>query len=289
MDKQAKTINRNKDFLLLLPSLTPLLLIFLYPLIHGFVLTFQQNGETGYSLANYVQFFSVKDFYNTIYRTLLLVIPSSILETVLAFCMAYYLRKSMRAKNLLNGLIMFPLTLGSLIVAVGMINFFKPNGWFNLSLQALGIIHQPVQLLYNFWGTFIALAILGTSFIFSNLVGLMESIDPSFEQAARSLGANGFQTFRKVFYPLIRSGVWNIFGLNLIIQLAVYPSAIIVGNPASDTRVFSVVAFEQAMQYFNYNMAETVAIIMALVQFICLGIIYFIRKKGYVGPASTFK
>ncbi|CAA7602619.1 Binding-protein-dependent transport system inner membrane component [Acididesulfobacillus acetoxydans] len=278
-----------KDTLLLLPSLLPLLLIFLYPLIQGILLTLHKNGEAGFTFYNYIQFFTVRDFSNTIFRTLVLVIPSSILEMTLAFAMAYHLRKPIRGKGLLNGLIMFPLTLGPLIVAVGMIDFFKPNGWFNLFLMHLGILHQPAQLLYNFWGTFISLTILGVGFIFSNLVGLMDSIDPSFEQAARSLGANGFQTFIRVFYPLIRSGVWNIFSLNVIMQLAVYSSAIIVGNPASSTRVFSVVAFEQAMQYFNYNMAETIAVIMAAVQFICLGVVHYIRKKGYVGSASTFK
>ncbi|KLU60102.1 sulfate transport system permease protein CysW [Peptococcaceae bacterium CEB3] len=278
-----------KDTLLLLPSLLPLLLIFLYPLIQGLFLTLHKNGASGFTLYNYIQFFKVRNFFNTIPRTLILVIPSSILEMVLAFAMAYHLRGPVRGKGLLNGLIMFPLTLGPLIVAVGMIDFFKPDGWFNLLLIHVGLVSRPLQLLYNFWGTFISLTILGIGFIFSNLVGLMDSIDPSFEQAARSLGANGFQTFVKVFYPLIRSGVWNIFALNVIMQLAVYSSAIIVGNPASSTRVFSVVAFEQAMQYFNYNMAETIAVVMAIVQFICLGVVHYIRKKGYVGSASTFK
>lgn len=280
---------KKSDYLLLLPSLVPLLLIFLYPFIKGVLLTFQKSGETAITLHNYFRFFTDDNFYMTIYHSVMLVLPAAILEVIIAFAMAYYLRNKLRGKQVLSGLIMFPLTLGPLIVAVGMISFFRPSGWFNQLLLSIGILNEPAQLLYNYWGTFISLLILGIAFMFSNLVGLMDTIDPNLEKAAGSLGANSFKTFTKVFFPLIRSGVLTVFSLNLIMQLAVYSSAIIVGNPAKDTRVFSVVAFEEAMRNFDYNMATTVAMIMAVTQFVFLGLIELIRRKGYVGNASTFK
>jgi putative spermidine/putrescine transport system permease protein len=277
------------DILLLLPSLIPLLLIFLYPFLKGVLLTFQENGETAITLHNYIRFFTEKNFYLTIPRTIALVLPASLVEMVISFAMAYYLRKQRRGKSFINGLIVFPLTLGPLIIAVGMIDFFRPGGWFNEALIGMGILKHSAHLLYNYWGTFISLIFLGVAFMFSNLVGLMETIDPNLEKAAGSLGAGGWKTFTKVFFPLIRSGVLTVFSLNVIMQLAVYSSAIVVGNPASDSRVFSVVAFEEAMRNFDYNMATTIAMIMAFTQFISLGIIAFIRKRGFVGNASTFK
>ena len=286
---RKSSLSKFADYLLLLPSLIPLLLVFVYPFIKGILLTFHKKDETAWSLANYIRFFTQSDFYTTIYKTFLLVFPSSVLEMVVAFAMAYYLRKNIKGKAIISGLIIFPLTLGALIIAVGMVDFFKPAGWLNEGLLTMGIIHQPVHLLYNYWGAFIGLTILGISFMFSNLTGLMEGIDPSFEQAARTLGANDFTTFRKVFFPLIRSGVLTVFALNFIMQLAVFSTAILVGNPASTTRVMTVAAFDEAMKNFDYNMASTIAMIMALTQAISLGIIFFIRKLGYVGSASTFK
>ncbi|UOF90607.1 ABC transporter permease subunit [Fodinisporobacter ferrooxydans] len=277
------------DSIFILPSLIPLLLLFCYPLLKGIFLTFHKSGEAGWTFFNYITFFTQHNFYDTIPRTFMLVFPASILELAIAFAMAYYLRKNIKGKQLLKGLIIFPLTLGPLIVAVGMIDFFKPTGWLNLFLMGIGIVHQPVKLLYNYWGTFIALVILGTAFMFSNLMELMETIDPNLELAAISLGAGEFMTFRRVFLPLIRSSVLTVYGLNFIMQLAVFESAILVGNPASDSRSFSVVAFQSAMQDFNYNMATTVAIVMGITQLISLGVIFFIRKKGYIGAASTFK
>ncbi|WP_180954898.1 ABC transporter permease [Bacillus sp. V3-13] len=282
-------VPKKKDFLLLLPALLPLLLIFVIPLVNGILLTFQSNGQPGFSLGNYIRFFTESQYYTTIFKTLLLVVPASILELIVAFAIAYYLRGKFKGKSLIAGLVIFPLTLGSLIVDMGIIVFFKPNGWFNQFLIGAGIIDEPIKLIYNFWGAFIALFILGVAFLASNFIGMMDSIDPNLEQAAKSLGASGWTAFWRVFYPLIRSSILTIYALNLIMQLGVYTSAVIVGNPASETRTFAVAAFEEAMRNFDYGMANTIAIVMAVTQLICLSIVYRLRQRGYVGSAATFK
>lgn len=280
---------RKRDYLLLLPSLLPLILLFVYPLLKGFVMTFQEPGETTLTLSNYIEFFTNSNYFNTIWRTLLLVIPASIVELIIAFGITYFIRGKMRGKGIIAGLVIFPLTLGSIIVDMAVIAFFKPTGWFNTTLINLGIIDEPFTLVYNYAGAFIAIVILGVAFIASNLVGMMDSIDPNLEKAARSLGASQWVTFKRVFWPLIRSNVLTVYALNLIMQIGVYSTAVIVGNPASETRTFVVVAFEEAMRNFNYNMANTVAIVMGVTQLLVLGIVFAIRKRGYIGSASTFK
>lgn len=280
---------KKKDFLLLLPALLPVVILFVYPLIQGIILTFQTNGESGFTLGNYIQFFTEPKYYETIFKTLYLVIPAAFLELIFAFAITYFIRGKMKGKGIIAALIIFPLTLGSLIVDMGIIAFFKPTGWFNQFLMGLGVIDEPITLIYNYWGAFIALFILGVAFLSSNLIGMMDSIDPNLEQAARSLGASEWVTFKRVFYPLIRSNLLTIFGLNMIMQIGVYTSAIIVGNPASETRTFAVVAFEEAMRNFNYNMSNTVAVVMAITQLLILMIIFALRKRGFVGSASTFK
>ncbi|MBS4209337.1 ABC transporter permease subunit [Bacillus sp. FJAT-50079] len=284
-----QSIPRKSDYLLLLPALLPIVVIFVYPFLKGILLTFQENGDSGFTLNNYIRFFTEPVYYKTISRTLLLVVPAAFLELIVAFAITYFIRGKMKGKGIIAGLIIFPLTLGSLIIDMGIIAFFSPSGWFNQFMMSIGLIEEPIRIVYTYWGAFIALFILGVAFLASNFIGMMDSIDTNLEQAARSLGANEWTTFRRVFFPLIRSNVLTIFALNLIMQIGVFTSAIIVGNPASDTRTFAVVAFEEAMRNFNYGMANTVAIVMALTQLACLLIIFAIRKRGYVGSASTFK
>lgn len=131
---------RKRDYLLLLPSLLPLILLFVYPLLKGFVMTFQEPGETTLTLSNYIEFFTNSNYFNTIWRTLLLVIPASIVELIIAFGITYFIRGKMRGKGIIAGLVIFPLTLGSIIVDMAVIAFFKPTGWFNTTLINLGII-----------------------------------------------------------------------------------------------------------------------------------------------------
>lgn len=287
MNQQVAT--KKSDYLLLLPALLPILIIFVYPLIKGVLLTFQENGSTTFTMGNYVEFFTNPAYYDSIFRTLYLVVPAAILELIVAFAITYFIRGKMKGKGVIAGLIIFPLTLGSLIIDMAIIAFFKPTGWFNTIMINAGLIEEPFILVYNYWGAFIALFILGVAFLASNLIGMMDSIDPNLEQAARSLGASEWVTFKRVFFPLIKSNVLTIFALNLIMQIGVYTSAVIVGNPSSETRTFAVIAFEEAMRNFNYNMANTVAVVMAITQLVILGIVFAIRNRGYVGSANTFK
>ena len=286
---KSEVFTKKKDYLLLLPSLIPILLLFLYPLLKGLVMTFQDSETSQLTLGNYIEFFTNPDYYSTIWRTLYLVVPATIIELLIAFGITYFIRGPLKGRGIIAGLTIFPLTLGSIIIDMGVIAFFKPTGWFNTTLINIGIIDEPFTLIYNYSGTFIALIVLGVAFMASNLVGMMGSIDPNLEKAARTLGAGRWVTFKRVFWPLIRSNVLTIFALNLIMQIGVYSSAVIVGNPASETRTFVVVAFEEAMRNFNYNMANTVAIVMGITQILALGIVFAIRKRGFIGSASTFK
>lgn len=287
MNHQAEP--KKSDYLMLLPSLLPVLLIFVYPLIRGVMMTFQENGTSNFTMGNYIEFFTNPAYYETIFRTLALVIPAAFLELLIAFAITYYIRGKMKGKGIIAGLIIFPLTLGSLIIDMAIISFFKPTGWFNTILMQIGLIEEPIRLVYNYTGAFIACVILGVAFLATNFIGMMDSIDPNLEKASRSLGASEWVTFRRVFYPLIRGGVLRVFALNIIMQIGVYTSAVIVGNPASATRTFAVVAFEEAMRNFNYSMANTVAVVMAITQLAILGIVFALRKRGFTGSASTFK
>ncbi|WP_010648032.1 ABC transporter permease [Oceanobacillus massiliensis] len=284
-----ETATKKADYLLLLPAILPILFLFVYPLIKGVLLTVQTTDDGAFTLQNYITFFTEKDYFDTIFRTVMLVIPASIAELFVAFTICFFIRGKMRGKGIIGAMIIFPLTLGSLIIDMGIITFFRPSGWFNEMLMSIGLISEPIQLVYNYWGAFIAIFILGVAFLASNFIGMMDSIDPNLEIASRSLGASEWTTFKRVFYPLIRNNVLTVFGLNIIMQIGVYSSAVVVGNPASETRTFAVVAFEEAMRNFNYSMANTVAIVMAVTQISVLMIVFWLKKRGYTGSASTFK
>ncbi len=238
---------------------------------------------------NIKTFFMTKRYRVTILNTFRLVIPASLVQFLLAFSMAYYLRKKIRGKFFLTTMIIFPLTLGSLIIASGMTNLFRTSGWFNLFLLKVGLIENPIVILYTYWGTFIAITIGGTAFLFSGFLAICEQFDPNLEVAALTLGANRFKTFLLIFLPLTMPSLLGIFSLGTVLMLGLYPSAVLVGDPVNTTRVFAVAAFEEFQQAFNYNMAATVSLVLTLSQVVVLIVLGRIRRLFYIGFGGTFK
>lgn len=238
---------------------------------------------------NFKTFFSQKKYYITIYNTLKLVLPATVIQFVLAFSMAYFLRGKIKGKLIYSTLIIFPLTLGALIIGGGMTNFFRAGGWFNMFLLKLGIINEPVTILYTYWGTLISVVTGGVPFLFSGFLPICEGIDPNLEIASKTLGANGFTTFIKIFLPLAMPALLSIVALNMVLNMASYPSAVIVGDPAGTTRILTVAAFEEFRVTMNYNMAATVSLILVILQATSIAVIGLIRKKFYIGFGGSFK
>ena len=107
--------------LLVLPSALFVVAIFIYPFIYGLMLSFTPIREGG-MFANYKVFFSDPYLYNTIGATLRLAVPVTILSVAFAVPVAMRVRL-MKRQRLLTTLLVLPITLGTVLVAQGMLNY----------------------------------------------------------------------------------------------------------------------------------------------------------------------
>src|SRR3954463_11476025 len=123
--------------LLVLPAALFVLGLFVYPFLYGLWLSFQP--KSGGALANYARFFSDSFLYGTIGTTLLLALPVTILSLVIAVPIALRVRL-MRRQRLLTTILVVPITLGTVLVAEGLLNYLGPQGWFIRTLVKLGLI-----------------------------------------------------------------------------------------------------------------------------------------------------
>jgi putative spermidine/putrescine transport system permease protein len=101
-------------------------------------------------LSNYAHFFSDPFLYGTIWTTLSLALPPTILNLAMAVPISFRVRL-MRNQRLLTTILVIPITLGTVLVAEGLLNYLGPQGWLNRTLIAVGIIHHPIRLLHNYW------------------------------------------------------------------------------------------------------------------------------------------
>jgi putative spermidine/putrescine transport system permease protein len=267
-----------------LPAVAFTLALFIYPFLYGLDLSLRPEG--GLSLANYVAFFDDPRQVQTIRITFQAALPVTILNVLLAIPLAVYMRRGLAHEKLITTILVLPVTLGTVLIAEGMLTYFGPRGWFNQAVQLLPWVTEPVRLTHNMLGVQLSLLLQGFPFSFLLLLGYVSGIDPDLERAARMLGASRWEAFRRVTLPLMAPGIAIAFSLGFVANFSVFPSAVLVGQPSGPTRVISIAAFQAAFEQFNWSMGSTIAIIMAAIELVVIALVLAWRERLYRGAAS---
>ncbi|EPR21275.1 hypothetical protein L905_07235 [Agrobacterium sp. TS43] len=284
-DNDTSTVaGKDLRLLMIIPGLLVVLALFLYPFIYGFLLSFEPKITTASFMVNYQRFFSEPRLYETVGKTLGLALPVTIFNVGIAVPFAFMLRKPSAGQRALSTLLVIPMTLGTVMVAEGLMLYLAPNGWFNRTLLELGVIGSPVRLLNNYWGVALSLVITGFPFAFMMMLSYTTGIDPTLARAAATLGASPARQFRHIYLPLLVPGLAITFCLTFVQAFAVFPSAVLLGAPAGITRVISIAAYEAAYEDYDTSMASTIAILMGATQLVVVVTILWLRKLSYRGP-----
>ena len=270
---------------LMLPAAIYLLVMFVYPFAYGVFLSLQAKGG-GISLTNYLAFLLDPWQARTVWVTASIAVPNTVLTVLLALIVAYSMRRGMWMERTITTALVLPIALGTVLVAEGISGLYGPKGWLNQALLALGITDPP-RLTHNYTGVMIALLVQHFPFCFLMLLGYISGIDPALEAAARVLGAGPWAIFRRVMWPLIAPGVAIAFALVFVMNFGVFPSAVLVGQPAGATRTIAIAAYQQAFEHSDMSMASAIAVVMGGCQLLGLGLILFVRRRMAATGVAT--
>jgi spermidine/putrescine transport system permease protein len=157
---------------------------------------------------------------------------------VLAFPLALFIARSGSKKNLYLSLVILPFWTSFLIRTYAWMFLLRDTGLINTLLQALGVIHEPLPLLYNNGAVILGLVYGFLPFMVLPLYATLERMDPSLEEASADLGARPWQTLWCVTLPLcapgIRAGSILVFvpclGTYLTSDLLGGSKTILIGN-----------------------------------------------------------
>ena len=279
------------SLLMLVPALFFAVALFIYPFSYGIGLTFQPSPEIqqqwgGGMFANYVAFFKDSFLFDSVWLTMRLALPVAIFNVLASIPVAFKLRQRFRGKKLLTTLVVLPITLGTVLTAQGLLIFAGRQGWLNRFLIQIGVIDQPVAFVNNYWGVVFSLVISGFPFAFLLISSYLSGIDPSIEAAAKVMGANWQQRFRRVILPLLAPGLATTSILTFVLAFSVFPSARLVGDAMGSTRVMSLMAFRAFGEQNDYPMASTIAIIMGLIELLVIAVILVWRSTMYKGSTG---
>jgi putative spermidine/putrescine transport system permease protein len=268
---------------LLLPGVLFVLVLFVYPVLYGLQLSFQPT-EGGGPFANYARFFSDSYLFDTVWITLRLALPAALVNVLASVPIAYRMRGRMRGKRFLTTLFVLPITLGTVLTAEGLLRYLDPTGWFNKVLGLVGL--GPVEWIHNYTGVLLSLVISGFPFAFLLTLSYLSGIDPTLEQAAATLGADWRRRFRHITLPLLAPGLAITFCLTFVLAFSVFPSAYLVGLPQGETRVMSIAAYEAAFRDLDYPLGSAIAMLMALVMLVVIGLVLLWRSTLYRGATG---
>ena len=283
----AARVPFDRTLLLVMPAAAFMLLLFIYPFIYGLLLSF--NPKSGGALANYTHFFTTDNLWPTIWTTLKLALPATLINVGFALPIAYKMRNKSRYQRWVTTILVVPITLGTVLIAEGMLIYFGPKGWLSQFLQFFHLYDSPIRLTHNYWGVLISLVISGFPFAFLLILSYITGIDPVLARAAATLGAGPKSQFRHIYLPLLAPGLAMCFCLAFVQAFSVFPSAILLGSPAGPTRVISIAAYEAAFEQYDYALASAIAMIMGLVQLVIVAAVLALRNVFYRGPVAGGK
>ncbi len=176
------------------------------PLIKILIESFTSAEET-FSLMGYVRAFQYKQNREAILHTLVSSSLAALLSTIIGFIFAYcscYLK--MRFKWLFDFVALLPIISPPFAMSLSTILLFGGKGL--ISKTILGIQNANI---YGFWGLLFAQTFSFFPMAYLALKGVLASIDPSIEEAARDMGASRWKTFTRVTLPLALPGIGNAF------------------------------------------------------------------------------
>lgn len=205
----------------ILPALIYLIFFMAIPLAILFVMGFididRGNVVPGsFTLAHYAKIFSDSYYLTMFGKTFWMGVVATVLCLIFAYPIAYFYTRAQRKwKNIIMVIVMAPLLTNAVVRSFGWIIILGgPKGLLNNLLLTLGLIREPLQLLYTFTGVIIVLVQIQLPFMVIPLITGMEDMDARLEEASLNLGASKVQTFLHVFVPLSVPGI--ISGCSLV-------------------------------------------------------------------------
>ena len=201
---------------------------------------------------------------------------AALINSVFGVIIAWVLvRYEFPGKRILDGGIELPFALPTSVAGITLSKMYSENGILGAPLAKLGI-----KVSYTHLGLIIALVFVGIPFVIRAVQPVLEKLDGQYEEAAFMLGANRFQTFRRVLLPEMMPPVLTGFGLAFARGIGEYGSVIYIsGNSAREhTQVISYVIM-QKLGYIDYASATAIALVMLILSFVLLLAVNIVQMK----------
>jgi sulfate transport system permease protein len=178
-------------------------------------------------------------------------------------------RYSFPGKRIVDALVDLPFALPTAVAGISLTALYAPNGWLGQYIQGV----FGIKVAFGPLGVLVALVFIGLPFVVRTVQPILEDMETELEEAAASLGARRWQTFRHVVLPILLPALLTGFALAFARAVGEYGSVIfIAGNIPFVSEITPLMIITKLEQY-DYTGATAIAVVMLVVSFALLLII----------------
>jgi sulfate transport system permease protein len=197
----------------------------------------------------------------------------SLINAVFGVIVAWVLvRYRFPGKRIIDGLVDLPFALPTAVAGICLTAVYAGNGWIGQYLEPHGI-----KVAFAPLGVLVALTFIGLPFVVRTVQPVIEDLDAEVEEAAASLGAGRWQTFRRVILPAVLPAALTGFAMAFARALGEYGSVVFIsGNLPMRTEIVPLLIITKLEQY-DYAGATALAVVMLVVSFLLLLVINLLQ------------
>jgi sulfate transport system permease protein len=175
-------------------------------------------------------------------------------------------------RRIVDALVDLPFALPTAVAGIALTTLYTKNGWMGSELAPLGITVAFTQL-----GVIVALTFIGLPYVVRTVQPVLQDLEYDIEEAAASLGATRWQTFRRVLLPALAPAIATGFALAFARAIGEYGSVVFIsGNLPFRTEITPLLIMTKLEQY-DYAGATALAVVMLIASFVLLLLINFLQ------------
>lgn len=226
-------------------------------------------------------------------------IVAAVLNTIFGLGVAWvFVRYTFFGKRVLDAIIDLPFALPTAVAGIALTTLYAKNGWAGSLLDKAGLSYPwlawvgwsakgilPVELVwydkvaYSPIGVIIALTFIGLPFVVRTVQPVLADMTRDTEEAAASLGAGRWQTFRRVIFPEVWPALITGFALAFARAVGEYGSVVfIAGNLPLKTEIAPLMIIKKLEEY-DYTGATSIAVVMLVISFVMLLVINVLQRR----------
>lgn len=270
------------SFLGVTPAILFLLIFFVAPfvvLLYYSLLTIEQgNIISGPSIDKYVELLSDPFTYYLFGRTIALSILVTVLCVIFGYPVAYLYSKIKQPvlKTIILGIVSAPLLTSSLVLSFGWIIILGKRGLINELLLNLGVIDEPIKILFTINAVVIGLTQVMLPFMIVPLISTLQKLSQDLEDASADLGATKWQTFWRVTIPQSIPSIAAGMSLVFILTYTAFTVPTLTGGSAM--QIVSVYIWNN-VRLLTWDTAAAVSSLLLLTSLVIITLFNYVVRR----------